>query len=287
MGTHEPSNCLPGAYACEHQIINPFVDYLNGEHGSHYAHLCCPDKIERNQPEPDTLYRDLHTGRLLAVEHKSLVWPPSFAERHRNDHLLMDKIFSLLDSEIASGKFVLELPYLLKASRAELEALASQIGAACKVHKEFLLAGGAISGDSLGRGWRLRKEDPLLSDYEEGIRFSWNLLDPKAYSSHHITVPQELQRLCEAAAKKFVRYSGAMRILLFELTGNIVSLLSRDLLAGCTIPSGIDEIWTAYFEYFDGGDEGWVYDLKWQIARPSCSGRAANTHLKRTADASA
>jgi hypothetical protein len=35
------------------------------------------------------------------------------------------------------------------------------------------------------------------------------------------------------------------------------------LLLGCVVPSVIDEVWTTYFEYFDDGDEDWIYDIKW------------------------
>lgn len=274
MGTHESSICLPGSYACEHQVTNPFVDYLNEAQGSQYLHIGCPDKLERTRAEPDALYRDLATGSSLAVEHKALVWPTFFAERHRNDHLLMDKVHSLLDPEITNGAFVLELPYLLKASRADIERLAGQISGAAKTNKEVLLNGGAISGSWAGREWRLG-EDSLCSGYEEGIRFSWNLLDPKACSSRRVSTSQVLQDLCDAAAKKFFHYSDARRILLVELKGNIVSLLAGDLLLGCVVPSCIDEVWTTYFEYFDDGNEDWIYDIKWPRREPGPTKQAS------------
>jgi len=266
MGKQELNGCLPGAHACEHQVTNPFVDYLNVLQGSEFEHMACPDKSERKLPAPDALYRDRSTGTGLVIEHKSLIWPPHFAERHKNDHRLMNRVFDLLDPEIANGPYVLELPYLLRASRAEIDEFAEQICVAANANKQTVSDGGSISGNWAGRTWRLHEPWPLdSSDPEAGLMVSWNLFDRQLGGLKSTSVSEILQRLCESAGKKFGRYSTSKRILLLELKGDIHQLLFRDLLVGVVIPTSIDEIWTTYFEFFDDDTEDWMYERKWPV----------------------
>lgn len=257
-------NCLPGSHPCEHIVTNALVQDRNHLKGANFEHRSCPDKIERNRPEPDALYVDVATGQVMVVEHKSLVWPPEYAARHRNDHMLMDKVLSLFGSEVVNGRFELELPFLLDASKQEITELAQSIADSSDEHRHELARGGVVSGVWSGRKWRLR---PLESDevtgQQGGMVFSWDLRESRTNTNVEPPVLALVDQLLEATTKKFAQYTAAKCVVLLELTGLTPILAGRCLMKGVTPPCRVDEIWTGFYDYFDDGTEGWLFEEVW------------------------
>lgn len=263
--------CLPKSYSCEHQVTNPFVEYLNDLRNTRFVHVSCLDKArkseKRTSKKPDALYSDEQTGQQLVVEHKSLLWPPQLAERHKNDHFLVDELLSLLDPEIVNESFALKLPYLLNASRNEIKSFAKSIATTITESKDLVLAGNTIGSALAGRAWRLSLVDPYGFRSEAGIFFSDDLNEINSTASR-VSWSQHLNTLLSNAAEKFVTYGNAQRIVLLEII-DLITLPFRmgQLLKGETVPPEINEVWTALYEYFDDDTEGWLYKIEWPFPR--------------------
>jgi len=257
-------NCLPGNHPCEHVVTNALVRDWNQLNGTSFEHRRCPDKLERNRPEPDALYIDVETGQVMVVEHKSVVWPPEYAARHRNDHLLMDEVLSRVDPNLANGRFELALPFLLDASKQEITELAKEIAGSSNRQLEKLSRGERVSGVWSDKSWQLRPRQPYEETYPQaGIVFSWRVHHVHDHGDVRPSVVKLIERLVEAASEKFEHYRMARCIVLLELTG-LSPILARGCRPDCaTVSDRVDEVWTGLYEYFDDGTEDWLFEEVW------------------------
>ena len=269
--------CLPKSYDCEHQVTNPFVEYLNCLRNTSFIHVSCLDKVRRSVKKtpstPDVLYRDEQTGQPLVIEHKSLIWPPELAKRHQNDHYLVDELLLLLEPEIVDGPFALELPHLLDASKNEIKAFAKDIATTIAKAKDSLLSGTIISSSKAGRCWRISQVNLYdIRSLEAGIFFPMSPLDEKNSSRTRIPRAKVLSELLSNAAKKFVTYGNAQRIVRLEVIGETaLTFRMGKLLKRETVPEGIDEVWIALYDYFDDDTEGWIYEIEWPSIEAAAS----------------
>src|SRR6185295_1465472 len=101
--------CLPESGGCERAQTDPFVDHLNDIEKSDYQHVACLDVIDRNSPQPEALYIDESTGERLVIERKNIVWPSDYAQRHKQDHLLGERLIEGLKDLTADAPYGVEL----------------------------------------------------------------------------------------------------------------------------------------------------------------------------------
>src|SRR5262252_6392410 len=104
--------CLPESGGCERPFTDAFVQHLNENEGSYYAHQACLDVMDSSSAQPEALYLDLVTNIRLVVERKSIAWPTDYAYRHSNDHFVFDVFSRALKGVGFEDLYEIRLPLL-------------------------------------------------------------------------------------------------------------------------------------------------------------------------------
>ena len=260
--------CLPESGGCERSRTDPFVDHLNEVERTNYRHVACLDVLDRNSPQPETLYVDTETSQRLVVERKNIVWPSDYAPRHKQDHELAERLIEGLNDLTADGPYSMELQPSAFSSANELAEFAEVIiqGA----HELFpAVESGETIGSLQGPWWRLFREHTGERAFDwgapdTGLRISWNRPDTLASSAKvSLGLLDTVSRLFSSCVDKFQDYLDARRILVVEPHGEIrynPDSWWAQVFAEVPPPLAISEIWSGTYDWLDDTQRGWMFD---------------------------
>jgi hypothetical protein len=269
--------CLPESGGCERRQTDPFVDHLNEIEKTNYDHVACLDRIHRNSPQPEALYIDAAAGTQLVIERKNIVWPPDYARRHKQDHILAERLIGGLKNLTANGPYAIELEQSDFNSPEELAEFADVIIQG--VHELFTaVERGEAIGSLVGPPWRFFREHPGERAFDwdapdSGLRITWNLPD-SLMSSAQISpdLINTVSRLFSSCVDKFHGYLEARRILMIEPHGEIrynPDSWWADLFAVVKPAADISEIWSGSYDWLDDTQRGWMFDKLYPVVRQS------------------
>jgi len=241
---------------CEwYEGLADFVAEYNRRQGSQYVRSDCLDITRvgsQTAKQPEVLVTDKHTGNQMVIERKSVVWPPSYIQRHENEHQFAETIW-----QITRGRFQ-DASYALCISGTELEILnqhdtrrvAAEIGtvllsldsARLPIRRPVPVGWAfGISGEHEDRlGITVIQQSPMRIEDFTGTEVS-----------AHTAMAQQLA----AAAPKFVGYENARRVVLLDFYGK--TLHEGDipaLMPDMAVPDCIDEIWMTTREWISEDD---------------------------------
>lgn len=217
-------SCLPETGGCERFKTDPFVNYLNAEEETSYQYEQCLDRSDRNNSQPETLYRDRNNAQTLVIERKTVVWPIDCVERHKIEHDVSELIQSKLNGKFLDDYYQLQLPSIgpLKPKKRERELFATKI-----VEEVLRKAQPAqpVCRDSSLMGYGFTRLDPseVEPDQGRGITICWS--GPPIEHIDPNNLPEKLDKqiscIFDACRKKFQPYMNARRILIVEPQGNL------------------------------------------------------------------
>jgi len=270
--------CLPESGGCERVRTDPFVHFLNRTEGKNFTHDECLDVAHQNSPQPspqpEASYVDTESSERLVIERKSLVWPPDYAKKHKNDHHVAEAISRGLRT-LSNGKaFAIQLPPGLDGTRPELDTFAQHVVITVQSQFSTVQAGKVVRGQHAGWSWLFFAEDPALrmefGEPEDGVIARWQVpANDDLIIQPPTELSSELSRLLKSCARKFQQYLQARRVLIIDPQGDIQHLgeswLAR-LLESVSLPVEIGEIWTGSYEWVTDIVQDWVFE---KVSRPS------------------
>ncbi len=242
-------SCLPTGGGCERGLTDDLAAHINDAEGSQFQYVRCLDVHDRSRPLPEALYEDPGSGKQLVIEHKCVVWPPKFAERHHNDHLIADALFEQLGGFVTDWCLVAELQEQFSGKREDREAYVEAIVAACQRSIDEIRHGRVIRGRTARHTWALRLPHAFDGEDvpESGIGIVWPssmTLDPK----EHDGIKSLLSKYFQACSKKFATFAEARRVLVLSLVGKTSTYTLGRALHDLGQPRWVDDIWVVFNE---------------------------------------
>jgi len=260
-------SCLPESGGCERPQTEPFVAHLNRLEGSGFAHEACLDRLHRESPQPETLYFDPNTGGTLVIERKTVVWPPDYVARHRNDHLIAEALSEALCDLAHEAPLSVHLNPAPRRPVSELVSFAREVAESIRSSIDAIRKGRTVGSNRPGRRWRcyLDPEDRAMSDEPlTGLMIRWTgpdeFLPPDHLPSRLI---DEIRRVLRKTVEKFRGYHGARGILLLDPYGCIQYTDNRwwsRAFQLAPVPSAIAEVWLATYDWLTDLEEGWIFE---------------------------
>lgn len=260
--------CLPQD-GCEKLITDPFVLELHRLEQKQYIYKACLDKV-RSGPQaaqPEIMYVDRSTGERLVIEVKHLVWPQRYAQRHKTDHEVAEKIAASIRPLVTEATYELGLPHLFQGNEDDVEEFVESVARSITSNMDTVNAGRAIGSQRQGREWTFRRQHPLdRNDWDptSGVYVFWNVpndWDPALRERARIELAPDLRKHFGACIKKFAGYMDARRVLLLSLVGDVdfddddwASLFSHT-----PPPDAITEIWRADYTWVSESEQGWTF----------------------------
>jgi hypothetical protein len=228
--------------------LDAFVLHYNDEYGTIYSHTECLDIVrvgEATPKKPEVLVTDTSTGKQMVIERKSVVWPPSYIQRHKNGHNFAEAIWKII------GERYRDACYELSVSGKQLDAIDSrQIKRMAHEVAATILELPSSSlpvQRSVPIGWRFRRANPDEHDGRAGIAVVQS--DSMGFEefdneSAKVGTAAAMEAELSAAVLKFDSYTEARKVVLLDFYGDE---LSEDdvppLLERIAVPDNIDEIW--------------------------------------------
>jgi len=242
-------SCLPTGGGCERSLTDDLAAQLNEAEGTQFRYVRCLDVHDRSRPLPEALYEDPTSGRRLVIEHKCVVWPPRYAERHHNDHLIADALFERLREFVADWCLVAELQEQFSGKREDREAYVEAIIAAFRQGINEIRHGRILRGCTARHTWALRLPHAFDGEGvpESGIGFAWPssmASDPK----EHEGIKSLLGRFFQSCNKKFATFADARRVLVLSLAGKASTYALGRALHEVGQPSWVDDVWVVFDE---------------------------------------
>jgi hypothetical protein len=251
--------CLVESGGCERAGTEPFIEHLNRLGKTRYVYKSCLDVLNRETPQPETLYVDEILNESVVIERKSIIWPPNYARGHANDHFVREQISKELDRIEFKDLYCLQLPWLIEGTKDELRAFSRGVAAQIKTLYFSLELGQVVRSRSRpGREWTFYIQ-PEEERYEEapdqGLGFVWLY---KGYDEALVQaerLPPELEKalntIYRSCSRKFAGYLGSHRILLLHPYGDLVHMPGSwwdEALTKCPPPPIVNEAWLALFD---------------------------------------
>lgn len=246
-------SCLPPK-GCECSILGAFVDSINRLWGTEYSNFECLHRTDRRTRQPEALWRDERSAAILAIERKSLVWPPDYVRDHATEHEFGGAINRGLGQHFKGHRCVLSLPRGIRAGKYLRRSHAARIAKAIVRNREAVLAG-RVFGEREPIAWRFRLEkpdefEPWESQEGINIRFaSESLFDVERpdYQAAWPGVQLRLHKLVADAEEKFQSHRDATSILVLSAYAPLWMPISDDSIADAlrehTPPPEIDQVW--------------------------------------------
>lgn len=261
--------CLPESGGCERQRTDPFVNHLNKLESRRFVHDMCLDQVFRNTPQPEALYLDSDSAQRLVIERKTLVWPPDYVIKHKNDHLVADLLIEGLRDVTSNAPYTIELNADLVGPRPDLVEFAKQILTTVRDRFSALESQGIIGETRPNRSWRIYRDDPLdrreNGEPETGLGIRWYPDDPLDLMIAE--PPNELlsniSRLFASCVLKFQGYLDARRVLLIDQQGQLRYLGDiwwSHIFEALHPPFEVPEIWLAAYDWITEWKQDWIFE---------------------------
>lgn len=253
--------CLPETGGCERLRTDPFVNFLNEQEGSLYGHEQCLDRVYRNTPQPEALYRD--NDKIIVIERKTIVWPVNYVENHKIDHSVSDLLYSRLHDSFLDDYYQLRLASIANFKSAIRETFISNMVGEILTKAPLIRADKPIGG----HGWVFRRlcKWEIEPEQEKGLEICWK--GSELIIPNPCCLPQNLNkqidRIFDSCRQKFSSYMHARRSLLIEPQGNLYFTDSewwKLVFQAKSPPIQIGEIWHSTYDYIDDKEYGWAYD---------------------------
>ncbi len=259
--------CLPETGGCERHRTDPFAGYLNRVEGSHFIHEACLDRLYRDTPQPEALYRDTNTDALIVIERKTLIWPLNHAASHRNYHSIAEALSDNLRSFARNLLLSIHLKLPYRISRSEIAIAAKQIADAVQRSEPAILKGEAIGIRNQPVQWScyLDRDERFANDTPStGLIVRWEepdeFLPPAPLPA---LLVEKIQRHFRSTVAKFSSYSNARGILLFDPHASIryadKSWWSQAF-DSAPVPPAIAEVWLGTYDWITDADRGWSFE---------------------------
>lgn len=234
------------------------MDQYNSTYEKAYTRSACLDVENRNTKEPELLL-EAPGETPIVLEHKTVVWPPTYLSDHSNEHEFSRRMTSSLVGQFNNEAYLLSVNAVsLKGSRKrEVLALADQIARTILMHQVRAKTQSGIR--SLKPiPWQFRPRSPAEIEYDEpdsGTRIeiagSLEASDPyelfQEFEAAMNGFAIQLRRAAESAADKLMRYPTNLKLLLVQFCGS--DLLDDEdfvkLIRSEQLPEVIDQLWIA------------------------------------------
>lgn len=228
--------------------LDEFVSHYNRECGTNYALTECLDIARTGgatEKKPEVLVTDRANGKKMAIERKSVVWPPTYILRHNNEHDFAETIWEL------TRDWYHDACYELTVSGKQVEVLDN------RTIREIARDIGSAIAHLAPSDLPVRRSVPINWDFQRaniheygqrrGIvvvhQDSMSFEDFSDDSAKAGTASAMQEELAEASLK-FDGYPDVGRVVLLDFYGT--DFWEDDippLMATVTIPPNIDEIW--------------------------------------------
>ena len=259
--------CLPESGGCERHRTDPFVSHLNKLESTQFIHQACLDVLDRASPQPEALYSDGSTGADLVVERKTIVWPPDYAARHRNDHFIAELLSEKL-RDLAHGQpLTIHLDQAPRMPVVELSSFASEVAASIRASMSSILGGHVVGANLNGGRWSCSfdAEERAASDEPAtGLIIRWTYPDETPNTEQ---LPAELvdavHSVLASTVEKFRNYAHARGILLLDPHGAIRYTGEwwwAAVFAVAPVPASITEVWLASYNWVTDHEQGWIFE---------------------------
>ena len=270
-------SCFPNS-DCEWYDLRRFVVDYNEDHDTTYRRFSCHDRVIRDRPAVDVLLKAENSLK-MAIERKSVVWPPDFLSNHRNMHDLADMVEDRIK----------HIPRLLHDDLYQLRVHSDVLHGRKKKQIEELAEaiGQAIVGSRRDEAGRIevRGDQPALWRFGPASQYDRDETTPESGFGIHMVGPlfprpgynyakertlalegmsSELLKQVDAAAKKLRLYVDYEKMLMLQFFADLDVPLADDdiieLVKATDVPYGIDEVWVAYQDFYSPYD----YEVAWQ-----------------------
>lgn len=249
------------------------MDQYNSTYEKTYARSACLDVEKRNTKEPEVLL-EAPGETPIVLEHKTVVWPPTYLSDHSNEHEFSRRIASSLAGQFDSEAYLLTVnAESLKGSRKrKVLELTGQIVEIILLHEVSAKSQAGIrSREPIP--WQFRPLSPADIDYDEpdtGIRIeivdSLEASDPYEFIQRVEAATKgfanQLERAAEPAAEKLARYPRHLKLLLVQFCGD--DLLDKEdfvkMIHSEQLPEVIDQLWLAKPDWVSEYD----YETIWE-----------------------
>jgi hypothetical protein len=260
--------CLPESGGCERPTSDALISEINEKEGTSFRHVVCLDVTIRDRAQPEALYRDELTGAELVVEHKTVVWPLDYVQRHKADHSIFQSLCRALADVTEDHPYTLILQPLFQGDKRALTKFVDEVAATIHQNIDQVRGGRRIESTTCGHRWifRVETEDEREEDEPEtGLRVTWPL-QPSLFPKPEVlpALRSQVEKHFAACGNKFAEYDHARRVLVLLPQGDLewsLRLVWNDLMSTMVIPSCIDEIWLGASGFEDG------IGLLWHWAR--------------------
>ncbi len=268
--------CKPESGGCERWKIEPFIQHINENERRNYQHKMCLDVIYRDRPQPEALYRDESIQENIVIEHKTLMWPPEYAEQHQADHYFIECLNEKLNRATCNNPYIFRYYSVPSISRDKLKHYAESISS-----KILNGIGRMNDGDHLKSKFG-SLEFTFLRQYawerDTGVPSKGLCVEIISTDGSDELLPHCLPRKLTdnilkclgSTAKKFKDYSGARRVLLVDCFGDLryqsfdwweqVFKLNKP-------PDEIGEIWSGSLLEVTPGEEKWFFEKFFPILK--------------------
>jgi hypothetical protein len=237
--------------------LNEFIAYYNKLGATNYELTACLDIVRTggNTPSaPEVLLTDHASNKQMAVERKSVVWPPAHILRHKNEHDFAATVVPYWEHRDECYVLIVSGKQIEAHNNRSIKAIARAIGSSIVNLKPSELP---IRG-SRPIPWVLRRADVDEHGEHKGLVVSQedtlNFDDFTNTEAAKIGTAATMQSELNAASEKF-RASGRRNVVLLDFYGT--DLWEDDipqLMQSISIPSNIHEIWMSKREWVSEND---------------------------------
>lgn len=258
---------------CEwHKGLCDFAEKFNKEYEKNYELFECPDVKDHSRPRPEALLK-ADGEPSMVIECKKIVCPPEYYKNHDKWHKFFDlfsrsfneHIKSLIPEssynlQITDSIYNFKIPEIRETANSITDSIRDSLSSSSRNQILEKLTNHYSIGCQQPIPWSFRQ----LADFEreeDGNRINLQVTIKQGMPSLHDHqaagryVLAEIPKYLERASKKFEGYESCIKILVFELCGDMYLLpLSDKFQEMCektSLPQLVNQIWLAE-STFDG-----------------------------------